>query len=45
MVSLIGRTKPSTDPNYKFRNSFDAEPMKSKAFSVVINPRNMSMTD
>jgi len=45
MVSLIGRTKPSTDPNYKFRNSFDSGAYEIQGVSVVINPRNMSMTD
>jgi prepilin-type N-terminal cleavage/methylation domain-containing protein len=45
MVSLIGRTKPTTDPSYKFRNSFDSGAYEIQGVSVVINPRNMSMTD
>ena len=45
MVSLIGRTKPTTEPTYKFRNSFDSGAYEIQGVSVVINPRNMSMTD
>jgi prepilin-type N-terminal cleavage/methylation domain-containing protein len=45
MVSLIGRTKPTTDPTYKFRNSFDSGAYEIQGVSVVINPRNMSMND
>ena len=45
MVSLIGRTKPQTDPTYVFRNTFDSGAYEIQGVSVVINPRNMSMTD
>jgi prepilin-type N-terminal cleavage/methylation domain-containing protein len=45
MVSLIGRTNPNPDPSYVFRNSFDSGPYEIQGVSVVINPRNMSMTD
>ncbi len=45
MVSLIGRTTPTTSPAYKFRNSFDSGAYEIQGVSVVINPRNMSMTD
>jgi prepilin-type N-terminal cleavage/methylation domain-containing protein len=45
MVSLIGRTTPVTDPTYVFRNSFDGGAYQIQGVSVVINPRNMSMTD
>jgi prepilin-type N-terminal cleavage/methylation domain-containing protein len=45
MVSLIGRTNPNPDPTYVFRNSFDSGPYEIQGVSVVINPRNMSMTD
>jgi len=45
MVSLIGRTNPNPDPSYTFRNSFDNGPYEIQGVSVVINPRNMSMTD
>jgi prepilin-type N-terminal cleavage/methylation domain-containing protein len=44
-VSLIGRTTPVTDPTYKFRNTFDGGPYQIQGSSVVVNPRNMSMTD
>ena len=45
MVSLIGRTKPVTDPTYKFRNTFDSGAYEIQGVSVVVNPRNMSMND
>jgi hypothetical protein len=45
MVSLIGRTNPNPDATYVFRNSFDSGPYEIQGVSVVINPRNMSMTD
>ena len=45
MVSLVGRTPPNADPTYDFRNSFDQGPYRIQGVSVVINPRNMSMTD
>jgi prepilin-type N-terminal cleavage/methylation domain-containing protein len=45
MVSLIGRTNPSTDPTYVFRNTFDSGAYEIQGVSVVINPRNMSMND
>jgi prepilin-type N-terminal cleavage/methylation domain-containing protein len=45
MVSLVGRTKPVTDPTYKFRNTFDQGRYEIQGVSVVVNPRNMSMTD
>jgi prepilin-type N-terminal cleavage/methylation domain-containing protein len=45
MVSLIGRTPPTTSNTYVFRNSFDNGPYEIQGVSVVINPRNMSMTD
>jgi hypothetical protein len=45
MISLIGRTPPVTDPTYVFRNSFDSGPYEIQGVSVVVNPRNMSMTD
>lgn len=45
MVSLIGRTIPVTDPTYVFRNTFDGGSYETQGVSVVINPRNMSMSD
>ncbi len=44
-VSLIGRTTPSTDPNYKFRNAFDSGPYQVQGTALVVNPRDMSMND
>ncbi|MFI5110214.1 MAG: type II secretion system protein J [Terriglobales bacterium] len=44
-VSLIGRTTPSTDPNYKFRNAFDNGAYQVQGTAVVVNPRDMSMND
>jgi prepilin-type N-terminal cleavage/methylation domain-containing protein len=45
MVSLIGRTNPNPGPSYVFRNSFDSGPYEVQGVSVVVNPRNMSMSD
>jgi type II secretory pathway pseudopilin PulG len=45
MVSLIGRTPPNADPTYVFRNLFDGGPYEIQGVSVIVNPRNMSMTD
>ncbi len=44
-VSLIGRTTPSTDPTYTFRNTFDGRAYQIQGASVVVNPRNLSMKD
>jgi prepilin-type N-terminal cleavage/methylation domain-containing protein len=44
-VSLIGRTTPSTDPTYTFRNTFDDGAYQIQAVSMVVNPRNLSMRD
>jgi prepilin-type N-terminal cleavage/methylation domain-containing protein len=44
-VSLIARTTPVTDPTYVFRNAFDGGPYQIQGSSIVVNPRNMSMTD
>jgi prepilin-type N-terminal cleavage/methylation domain-containing protein len=44
-VSLIGRTKPSTDPSFTFRNPFDGGPYQVQGASVVVDPRNLSMND
>jgi len=40
-ISLVGRTTPN--PVDTFRNSFDGQPYKIEALSVVVNPRNLSM--
>jgi len=44
-VSLIGRTTPSTDPSYTFRNTFDNGAYQIQSLAIVVNPRNMSMRD
>jgi prepilin-type N-terminal cleavage/methylation domain-containing protein len=44
-VSIIGRTVPSTDPSYSYRNSFDNGAYQIQGASVVVNPRNLSMND
>ena len=44
-ISLIGRTTPSTDPQYTFRNTFDNGPYQVQGISMVANPRNLSMND
>jgi type II secretory pathway pseudopilin PulG len=44
-ISLIGRTTPSTDPNYTFRNTFDQGAYQIQGVGIVVNPRNMSMRD
>lgn len=44
-VSIIGRTTPSLDPGYRFRNSFDSGAYQVQGISVVASPRNLSMRD
>ena len=44
-ISLIGRTTPSNDPNYKFHNAFDNGAYQVQGTAVVVNPRDMSMND
>jgi Tfp pilus assembly protein PilV len=44
-VSIIGRTTPSTLPQYKYRNTLDQGPYQIQGVSVVVNPRNLSMRD
>jgi type II secretory pathway pseudopilin PulG len=44
-ISLIGRTAPSTDPSFTFRNPFDGGPYQVQGASVVVNPRNLSMNE
>jgi hypothetical protein len=44
-VTLIGRTTPSTDPTYTYRNPFDLGPYQIRGSSVIVNPRNLTMTD
>ena len=50
-ISLIGRTPPNiyTNSNVNsatlFTNSFDGQPYKIQALSIIVNPRNLSMND
>jgi prepilin-type N-terminal cleavage/methylation domain-containing protein len=44
-ISLIGRTAPSSNPAYTFRNSFDSGAYQVQGMAIVVNPRNMSMND
>jgi prepilin-type N-terminal cleavage/methylation domain-containing protein len=44
-VSLIGRTQPSIDPSFTFRNAFDGGPYLVQGASVAVSPRNLSMND
>lgn len=44
-VSLLARTTPNNDPNYKFRNGFDNGPYQVQGTAVVVNPRDLSMND
>jgi prepilin-type N-terminal cleavage/methylation domain-containing protein len=44
-VSILGRTRPNTEPTYTYRNLFDGGPYQILGASVVVNPRNLSMKD
>jgi prepilin-type N-terminal cleavage/methylation domain-containing protein len=50
-ISLIGRTPPGLYSNSNvysptlFTNSFDSQPYKIQALSIIVNPRNLSMND
>jgi len=44
-ISLIARTTPAIDPTYTYRNGFDGGPYQIESVSVVVNPRNMSMSN
>jgi len=44
-VTLIGRTTPSTDPTYTYRNPFDWGPYQIRGSSIIVNPRNLTMKD
>jgi prepilin-type N-terminal cleavage/methylation domain-containing protein len=44
-VSLIGRTQPSSNPAFTFRNAFDQGAYYVQGASVVVAPRNVSMND
>jgi prepilin-type N-terminal cleavage/methylation domain-containing protein len=50
-ISVIGRTPPKQYSNSNvysptsFTNSFDGQPYKIQALSIIVNPRNLSMND
>jgi prepilin-type N-terminal cleavage/methylation domain-containing protein len=50
-ISLIGRTPPKLYSNSNvnsttlFTNTFDGQPYKIQALSIIVNPRNLSMND
>jgi hypothetical protein len=44
-LTLIGRTAPSTDPTYTYRNPFDSGPYQIRGSSIVVNPRNLTMNN
>lgn len=44
-VAVIGRTPPSAGSASTVLNSYDSGPYKVQGLSVVVNPRNLSMTD
>jgi hypothetical protein len=44
-VTLIGRTTPSTDPTYRYRNPFDLGAYQIRGSSIIVNPRNLTMND
>ncbi len=44
-VSIIGRTTPSTDPTYQYQNPFDNGRYQIRGSSIVVNPRNLTMSN
>lgn len=44
-VSLIGRTKPSTDPSYTYKNPFDGGSYQIRGSSIIVDPRNLTMNN
>jgi hypothetical protein len=44
-VSIIARTAPNYSANYTFRNTFDGGPYQVQGTVIVVNPRNLSMSD
>ncbi|MGO8791811.1 MAG: PilW family protein [Terriglobia bacterium] len=44
-VSIIGRTTPSSDPTYTYVNSFDGGRYQIRGSSIVVNPRNLTMSN
>ena len=44
-VTIIGRTTPSTDPLYTYRNPFDGGAYQIRGSSIVVDPRNLTMNN
>jgi prepilin-type N-terminal cleavage/methylation domain-containing protein len=44
-MELIGRTNPNPDPSYVYRNGFDKGPYQIQSVSIVVNPRNLTMSN
>jgi prepilin-type N-terminal cleavage/methylation domain-containing protein len=44
-VTIIGRTVPSTDPSYQYRNPFDNGAYQIRGSSIVVDPRNLTMNN
>ena len=45
LVTIIGRTTPSTDPTYQYQNPFDNGRYQIRGSSIVVNPRNLTMSN
>lgn len=44
-VTIIGRTVPSADPLYTYRNPFDNGPYQIRGSTIVVDPRNLTMNN
>jgi prepilin-type N-terminal cleavage/methylation domain-containing protein len=44
-ASIIARTTPNNSAQYTYRNTFDGGPYQVQGTAVVVNPRNLSMSD
>ena len=44
-MEVIARTNPNPDPSYVYRNGFDGGPYQIQSVSVVVNPRNLTMSN
>lgn len=44
-ATIIGRTTPSTDPTYTYRNPFDGGAYQIRGSSIIVDPRNLTMNN
>jgi hypothetical protein len=44
-MEMIGRTNPNPDPTYVYRNGLDGGPYQIQSVSIVVNPRNLTMSN